>query len=238
MRTPRANFDHFYRAAQLRPRASAKGANLVSLESFRRPRSRRIRSQTVLDYDYTMPDTHQSPPQPPIQLQPLTSSFCSDSGRRLSDASTAFGTTSSTVTVVGSSFREDSEAGALLNKPVTAKGGGRGEGLGTDKRTRNNGQRDGDDTDDADQDETGETDELLSFEDSSGKLSFSERRPVVYAALKASLLFVVSLLVLGLLLHTMLPPLRDEDRQSIRIPTSFDQLKALNEVLQVSLFVV
>lgn len=63
--------------------------------------------------------------------------------------------------------------------------------------------------------------------------SFAQRRPMLHACLKASVLFVVSLVGLYVLLRTLLPPIAEKDREVIKIPRSFDDLKALNAVLQV-----
>ena len=63
--------------------------------------------------------------------------------------------------------------------------------------------------------------------------SFAERRPVVAASLKAFALFLLSLAVLSVLLHSMLPPIHKHDWEKLKLPKSFDDLKTLNEVLQV-----
>lgn len=63
--------------------------------------------------------------------------------------------------------------------------------------------------------------------------SFSSRRPILTSALKALALFVLSLLLLYVTLHTLLPPIDDEHRDKVKLPKSFDDLKSLNEVLQV-----
>ncbi|KAK4702913.1 phosphatidylinositol transfer protein SFH5, partial [Phenoliferia sp. Uapishka_3] len=58
--------------------------------------------------------------------------------------------------------------------------------------------------------------------------------PIVTAGIKAGLLFVVAVGSLWLLLHTMLPDLDEGDKEHVKLPKSFEELKALNEVLQVS----
>ncbi|EPQ54303.1 hypothetical protein GLOTRDRAFT_111626 [Gloeophyllum trabeum ATCC 11539] len=60
----------------------------------------------------------------------------------------------------------------------------------------------------------------------------SSRRLLVNAAIKMALVFVVSTLVLGGTLWLALPPLDEEDRPTLRIPKSFEQLQALNELLK------
>lgn len=62
---------------------------------------------------------------------------------------------------------------------------------------------------------------------------FRDRRPVVWAGIQAGALFVGSILGLWLLMHALLPPIDDEHREKLKLPKSFDELQALNEVLQV-----
>ena len=68
-----------------------------------------------------------------------------------------------------------------------------------------------------------------------GGAPLRERRPVLYAGLQAGALLLVSLLALYLLLKGLLPPIDDEHKDKVKLPKSFDDLKALNEVLQVRL---
>jgi len=63
-----------------------------------------------------------------------------------------------------------------------------------------------------------------------------ERRPVLYAGLQAGGLLLLSVLLLYVLLKGLLPPIDDEHKDAVKLPKSFDDLKALNEVLQVSSF--
>ncbi|KAL8277162.1 hypothetical protein RQP46_010410 [Phenoliferia psychrophenolica] len=57
--------------------------------------------------------------------------------------------------------------------------------------------------------------------------------PIVTAGINAGLLFAVAVGSLYLLLHTLLPDLDEKDKGAVKMPKSFDELKALNEVLQV-----
>ncbi|KAM0750510.1 hypothetical protein T439DRAFT_326473 [Meredithblackwellia eburnea MCA 4105] len=57
--------------------------------------------------------------------------------------------------------------------------------------------------------------------------------PIVFAGIKGGLLFALSIFALWLLLHTLLPELDEADKAHVKLPKSFDELKALNEVLQV-----
>lgn len=59
--------------------------------------------------------------------------------------------------------------------------------------------------------------------------------PIVTAGIKAALLFAVAVGSLYLLLHTLLPELDEADKGAVKMPKSFEELKALNEVLQVGL---
>lgn len=63
--------------------------------------------------------------------------------------------------------------------------------------------------------------------------SFGERRPKLLAGIKGAALFGLSLLGLYVLLKGLLPPIDDKDREFVKLPKSFDDLKALNGVLQV-----
>lgn len=70
-----------------------------------------------------------------------------------------------------------------------------------------------------------------------GGAPLRERRPVLYAGLQAGALLLISVLALYILLKSLLPPIDDEHKDKVKLPKSFDDLKALNEVLQVrSLF--
>lgn len=70
-----------------------------------------------------------------------------------------------------------------------------------------------------------------------GGAPLRERRPVLYAGLQAGAILVASVLGLYLALKLALPPIDPGDRDKVRLPKSFDDLKELNEVLQVrSLF--
>ncbi|KAM0790925.1 hypothetical protein ACM66B_004232 [Microbotryomycetes sp. NB124-2] len=60
-----------------------------------------------------------------------------------------------------------------------------------------------------------------------------KKRPMLAAGIKAGALFVASLLVLWILLRSLLPPIDDEHKTAVKLPKSFDDLKALNEVLQI-----
>lgn len=64
--------------------------------------------------------------------------------------------------------------------------------------------------------------------------SFARRRPMLHAGLKAGALFLASLLALYILLKTLLPPIDEEHRDRVKLPKTFEELKGLNEVLQVS----
>ncbi|GAA6009489.1 hypothetical protein JCM11491_003576 [Sporobolomyces phaffii] len=66
-----------------------------------------------------------------------------------------------------------------------------------------------------------------------GGAPLKERRPVLYAGLQAGALLVISVLALYLLLKGLLPPIDEEHRDKVKLPKSFEDLKALNEVLQV-----
>jgi len=60
----------------------------------------------------------------------------------------------------------------------------------------------------------------------------SPRKTILNATLKMAALFIVSTVALGTTLWLALPPLDQADRPLLRIPTSFDQLKALNNLLK------
>jgi hypothetical protein len=62
---------------------------------------------------------------------------------------------------------------------------------------------------------------------------FRERRPRVYASLKTLAIFTVSLIALSIILTTLLPPIDPQDKPKIKLPRSFDDLKQLEQVLQV-----
>ncbi|GAA5877696.1 hypothetical protein JCM16303_000207 [Sporobolomyces ruberrimus] len=66
-----------------------------------------------------------------------------------------------------------------------------------------------------------------------GGAPLRERRPVLYAGLQAGALLLISVLALYILLKSLLPPIDDEHKDKVKLPKSFDDLKALNEVLQV-----
>lgn len=59
----------------------------------------------------------------------------------------------------------------------------------------------------------------------------SSSRLLWSAAVRMAVVFVASSLVLGSILWIALPTLQDEDRESLHIPTSFDDLQALNALL-------
>ena len=58
-------------------------------------------------------------------------------------------------------------------------------------------------------------------------------RPLLAPAAKASALFVLCLIALILLLHALLPPVDDADKDALKIPRSFEDLKRLNQILQI-----
>ncbi|GAA99337.1 uncharacterized protein L969DRAFT_93798 [Mixia osmundae IAM 14324] len=60
-----------------------------------------------------------------------------------------------------------------------------------------------------------------------------DSRPLIWAAIKAALIFGLALGGLVALLRASLPPLDPEDAPRVKIPKSFDDLKDLNEVLQI-----
>ncbi|GAA5973026.1 hypothetical protein JCM21900_003529 [Sporobolomyces salmonicolor] len=66
-----------------------------------------------------------------------------------------------------------------------------------------------------------------------GGAPLRDRRPVLYAGLQAGALLLVSVLALYVLLKGLLPPIDEEHRDKLKLPKSFEDLKALNEVLQV-----
>lgn len=88
----------------------------------------------------------------------------------------------------------------------------------------------------ADTDEDGSFRSIPSSLHLGGGTTFAERRPMLHAGLKAGGLFLTSLLLLYVLLKTLLPPIDEEHRGMIKLPKSFDELKGLNEVLQVRPF--
>ncbi|KAH8822900.1 hypothetical protein DL96DRAFT_1533560 [Flagelloscypha sp. PMI_526] len=60
----------------------------------------------------------------------------------------------------------------------------------------------------------------------------SSRRLLLTAGLKMATIFLVSCLLLGGILWVALPTLEEEDRDKLRVPRSFDQLKDLNILLK------
>ncbi|GAA5984858.1 hypothetical protein JCM10908_002426 [Rhodotorula pacifica] len=66
-----------------------------------------------------------------------------------------------------------------------------------------------------------------------GGAPLRERRPVLYAGLQAGAILLAAVLGLYLTLKLALPPFEPEDRAKVHLPKSFDDLKELNEVLQV-----
>ena len=62
---------------------------------------------------------------------------------------------------------------------------------------------------------------------------FRTRRPLLYTGIKAALLFVLCSLSLYLAVKAMLPPIEPEHKDAIKVPKSFEDLKRLNEVLQL-----
>ncbi|KAK4055366.1 hypothetical protein OIO90_003204 [Microbotryomycetes sp. JL221] len=59
------------------------------------------------------------------------------------------------------------------------------------------------------------------------------KKPMLAAGIKAGTLFLTSLLVLWIVLKSLLPPIDEEHKQAVKLPKSFDDLKQLNEVLQI-----
>lgn len=74
---------------------------------------------------------------------------------------------------------------------------------------------------------------LFSIEDWN---SFSLQRPLLSLGIKLGALLLGSALVLSSLIWILLPPVAEEHRSMLTLPTSFDALKKLNELLQVSDF--
>lgn len=66
-----------------------------------------------------------------------------------------------------------------------------------------------------------------------GGAPLHERRPMLYAGLQAGALLLASVLGLWLVLKGLLPPIDPEHQDKVKLPKSFDDLKSLNEVLQV-----
>lgn len=66
-----------------------------------------------------------------------------------------------------------------------------------------------------------------------GGAPLKERRPVLYAGLQAGAILVASVVGLYVTLKIALPPIDPQDRDKVHLPKSFDDLKELNEVLQV-----
>lgn len=66
-----------------------------------------------------------------------------------------------------------------------------------------------------------------------GGAPLRERRPVLFAGLQAGALLLAAVLGLYLTLKLALPPIDPEHRDKVHLPKSFDDLKELNEVLQV-----
>lgn len=62
--------------------------------------------------------------------------------------------------------------------------------------------------------------------------SWSTRRPLLNTAIQMAVLFIVSSILLGGTLWLALPRLEEADRQYLRIPKTFDQLKELNTLLK------
>ncbi|PWN30736.1 hypothetical protein BDZ90DRAFT_216408, partial [Jaminaea rosea] len=62
--------------------------------------------------------------------------------------------------------------------------------------------------------------------------SVERRRIVVRAFAQLAILFVVCAVIMGGTLYFALPDIEDEDKPAFKIPKNFDQLKALNSVLQ------
>ncbi|EJU04848.1 hypothetical protein DACRYDRAFT_47785 [Dacryopinax primogenitus] len=59
-----------------------------------------------------------------------------------------------------------------------------------------------------------------------------QKRPLLNAALKLAVVFVISTLVLGGTLYLAMPPLDPEDRPLLHLPKSFQDLKALDFLLK------
>lgn len=66
-----------------------------------------------------------------------------------------------------------------------------------------------------------------------GGAPLRERRPVLYAGLQAGAILLASVVGLYVTLKLALPPIDPQDRDKVHLPKSFDDLKELNEVLQV-----
>lgn len=66
-----------------------------------------------------------------------------------------------------------------------------------------------------------------------GGAPLKERRPVLYAGLQAGAILLASVVGLYVTLKIALPPIDPQDRDKVHLPKSFDDLKELNEVLQV-----
>ena len=64
--------------------------------------------------------------------------------------------------------------------------------------------------------------------------SFAASRPMLHAAIKAGMLFVLSTAFMAALLWVMLPTLDDAHKDMLKLPKNFEDLKELNGVLQVS----
>lgn len=62
--------------------------------------------------------------------------------------------------------------------------------------------------------------------------SVERRRTIVRAFAQLAILFVVCAIVMGGTLYFALPTLDEEDKPDFKVPKNFDQLKALNAVLQ------
>ncbi|KAH9809656.1 hypothetical protein DFH28DRAFT_1133020 [Melampsora americana] len=71
---------------------------------------------------------------------------------------------------------------------------------------------------------------LFSIEDWN---SFSHQRPLLSLAIKLGLLLFGSALVLSGLIWILLPPVAEEHRSMLSLPTSFEALKKLNQLLQI-----
>lgn len=64
--------------------------------------------------------------------------------------------------------------------------------------------------------------------------NLEESKPILYLSLKIGLLFLIVLIMIYGLLNILLPKIELKDWEKIKIPKSFEDLKGLNEVLQVS----
>ena len=67
----------------------------------------------------------------------------------------------------------------------------------------------------------------------SWQAALAKYRPLLIPAAKALALFVFCFVALILLLDNLLPSIDPADRPAVKIPRNFEELKALNQVLQI-----